>query len=158
MAKYKVGDRVRIVEEWGEGCVQNSEGLMDKWLGKVMTIRSVESHRYYTMEEDNGRWAWSENSLAGLSRDEKIVVTTDGKNVTAKKYHGKKTVGTGIARCAPGDAFDFDTGARMALERLIGDGETANSSEISKTLRETAKAFRIIAEGLDGISDDMRKG
>ena len=161
MAKYKIGDRVRIMEEWGEGCAQNPDGLMDKWLGKVMTIRSVESHGYYTMEEDNGRWAWSENSLAGLSRDEKIVVTTDGKTVTAKKYLGKKLVGTGIAKCAPSDDFDFDTGARIALGRLLRDAR-AWGGEITpekiEALREASRLLRNVAANFESIADDMQEG
>lgn len=30
--KYKVGDKVRIVSKWPEDGIQNSDGLMDKWL------------------------------------------------------------------------------------------------------------------------------
>ena len=50
--KYKVGDKVRIVSKWGEGCCQNRSGKMDKWLGKVMTVRYV-SERWYQMAEDS---------------------------------------------------------------------------------------------------------
>ena len=39
--KYKVGDKVRIVSKWVKGCKQNSDGKMDKWLGKNMTIRAI---------------------------------------------------------------------------------------------------------------------
>lgn len=70
--KYSVGDRVRIISKWGIGCHQNEDGEMDKWLGKVMTIREVdEEEEYYRMEEDveelygNG-WHWYEPSIAEL--------------------------------------------------------------------------------------------
>ena len=43
--KYKVGDKVRIVSNWGKGCHENSDGKMDKWLGKVMTIMCVDCNR-----------------------------------------------------------------------------------------------------------------
>ena len=39
LMKYKVGDKVRIIGKWIAGCNQNNEGKMDKWLGKVMTIK-----------------------------------------------------------------------------------------------------------------------
>ena len=42
MAKYKVGDKVRIVSERP---AENWNSEMDKWLGRVMTIRSDESDR-----------------------------------------------------------------------------------------------------------------
>lgn len=74
MAKYKVGDRVRIVDEWGEGCNQNLEGLMDGWLGKVMTIRDTYlfgNYFNYFMEEDEGEWAWNDSCIVGLADCEK---------------------------------------------------------------------------------------
>ena len=49
---YKVGDRVRIVEHHTNAMNR----LMDKWLGKVMTIRRVDDSKInlYKMEEDRG--------------------------------------------------------------------------------------------------------
>lgn len=72
MSKYKVGDKVRIVSEWGEGCYQNKAGEMDKWLGKTMTIREVTPNNYYLMEEDNAErsgtgWAWNDACIVGLA-------------------------------------------------------------------------------------------
>lgn len=67
--KYKIGDRVRIVSEWGEGCYQNLSGKMDKWLGKIMTVRSIEYNiSCYRMREDKGEhsnsgWYWFEDSI-----------------------------------------------------------------------------------------------
>lgn len=60
----KPGDKVRIVKEKGEGC-WNKEYRMDKWLGKVMTVRKI-LDIYGTivarMEEDEGEyisgWYW----------------------------------------------------------------------------------------------------
>lgn len=55
MSKYKVGDKVRIVSEWNEKTMEAAFGSMDKWLGKVMTIREVWTDygkAVYKMEED----------------------------------------------------------------------------------------------------------
>ena len=192
MSKYKVGDKVRIVSEWGKGCRQNSDGKMDKWLGKTMTIRKVTPHDYYLMEEDKAErdgigWCWFDACIAGLANkfnvgerykvdydgipeagniieitgigkgyriyyktikgnhdryydkfDErsnfanslipvteqsdstkKIVITTDGKTTTAKMYDGKSCIKVSEARCCPSDAFDFQTGAEIAFNRLF---------------------------------------
>lgn len=54
--KYKVGDKVRIVSEWGDGCGQNNRGEMDKWLGKNMTIRAIYYGCSYKMKEDVTEW------------------------------------------------------------------------------------------------------
>lgn len=72
MSKYKVGDKVRIVSEWGKGCHQNCDGEMDKWLGKTMTIREINCWGDYRMEEDKNEavgngWLWNNACIAGLA-------------------------------------------------------------------------------------------
>ena len=125
--KYKVGDKVRIVSEWGEGCHQSQTGRMDKWLGKVMTVRDVGITLYRMVEdiEDNesGGWAWTENCIAGLACENKIVITSDGEKTLARLYDGKKVVKTAAAKCSPDDKFSFETGAKIAFERLIDYAE-----------------------------------
>lgn len=59
MAKYRVGDKVRIVSSKDGILRWNDLNLMDKWLGKVMTIIEVNEEfdtRYY-MKEDAGEWS-----------------------------------------------------------------------------------------------------
>lgn len=126
--KYKVGDRVRIVSEWGKGCYQNSKGKMDKWLGKEMTIIDVVCDRYYKMREDKSEndgfgWCWSESSIAGLACENKIVITTNGTETLARLYDGNKVIKTAIAKCAPDDKFSFEKGAKIAFERLLDYAE-----------------------------------
>ena len=226
MSKYKVGDKVRIVSEWGKGCRQNGKGEMDKWLGKTMTIRKVTPHGYYLMEEDKTErdgigWCWFEACIAGLANkfnvgerykigddseyeagniieitgigkghiiyyktikgnpdfhDErfhenshfshclvpiteqndstkKIVITTDGKTTTAKMYDGKSCIKVSEARCCPSDAFDFQTGAEIAFNRLFEepknefDWNAFKSQNLAVIVtRETIKSFLSEAE------------
>ncbi len=69
MLKYKVGDKVKIVNHRVVG--MNSEGLMDKWCGKIMTIDKISEDGYsYFMKEDggerNGRsygWSWDDRMI-----------------------------------------------------------------------------------------------
>ena len=75
MAKYKVGDNVRIVSERPQEC-WNPE--MDKYLGKTMTItKSGTNYRgvYYHMEDDSNdsrfHWYWYEDMIAGLAEQKK---------------------------------------------------------------------------------------
>ena len=125
--KYKAGDKVRIVSKWGEGCYQSPTGRMDKWLGKVMTVRDVGITLYRMVEdiEDNesGGWAWTENCIAGPACENKIVITSDGEKTLARLYDGKKVVKTATAKCSPDDKFSFETGAKIAFERLIDYAE-----------------------------------
>lgn len=198
MGKYNVGDKVRIVSKWGDHCYQNREGLMDKWLGKTMTIRGTWNKGAYKMEEDRGEnkgdgWAWNENCIAGLAHkfkvgdrvigrkecnekyaitvegwigtvtdvegdyiyvdgagsagglgfrvhsdyfdladnNQKIVITRCGAETIAKLYEGKKVVKTASAKCCSSDTFDFNIGAKIAVDRLLGV-EKAEKEETPK--------------------------
>jgi len=75
--KYKVGDRVRIVDTRPSNGFWNDK--MDKWLGKTMTIRGgceCATIPCYRMEEDRedrypeheDGWAWSEKWITGLAQ------------------------------------------------------------------------------------------
>ena len=131
--KYKVGDKVRIVSGWGKGCWQNLNGEMDKWLGKVMTVRDVGATTYRMVEdiEDNdwGGWYWKENCIEGLACENKIVITSDGEKTLARLYDGKKVVKTATAKCSADDKFSFETGAKIAFERLF-DGEEKEEQKL----------------------------
>lgn len=126
--KYKVEDKVRIVSEWGKGCNQNPDGKMDKWLGKNMTIRDIYYGYAYKMKEDatewrGDGWIWSENNIAGFACENKIVITTDGRETLARLYDGNKVIKTATAKCSPDDKFDFETGATIAFDRLFDKHE-----------------------------------
>jgi hypothetical protein len=144
--KYKVGDKVRIVSKWpkNRAAKQNRDGLMDKWLGKVMTIRDVGGD-YYRMEEDehelpffNG-WVWNEACIAGPV-NRKIIVMTDGVTTTAKLFSGKELVKSAEAKCSPDDTFCFEAGAAIAIGRLLGREEQkpANPFKVGDYVRVTA--------------------
>ena len=56
------------------------------------------------------------NSLVRVA--EKIVIYRKGNEVVAvNNLTGKE----GVARCAPGDTFNFETGAKLAFGRLVGE-------------------------------------
>lgn len=118
---YKVGDKVRIVDHWSNGCGQNADGEMDEWLGKVMTIHSINSWGSYHMKEDYGRWSWNNRCIAGLAEDfeEKVVITHNKKDTIARYYKDGKCVRKVAAHCHKDDDFDFNEGARRAFNRLV---------------------------------------
>ena len=51
--------------------------------------------------------------------DRKIVVTVDGETTTARLYNGKVLEKSAEAKCSPGDRFDFNVGAGLAIDRLL---------------------------------------
>lgn len=126
MAKYKVGDKVRIVGY--RTFHMNSFGEMDKWLGKVMTVRGIERglHGYWMVEdcgENKGRgWLWVDSMIAGLAEPEReytVELRFDGMITTATLKRGGRDVKTAEARCNPKDTYSRAEGARVAVERLF---------------------------------------
>ena len=125
MAKYKVGDKVRIVDHRTDH--MNNFGGMDKWLGKVMTIRDLSSPRYW-MREDYGEnygygWLWDDDMISGLAEPRREPCTVelrfDGMITTATLKRGGRDVKTAEARCNPKDTYSRAEGARVAVERLF---------------------------------------
>lgn len=128
--KYKIGDKVRIVGY--RTFLMNSFGEMDKWLGKVMTVRGIERDLHgfygYWMVEDCGEnkgcgWLWVDSMIAGLAEPEREPCTVelrfDGMITTATLKRGGRDVKTAEARCNPKDTYSRAEGARVAVERLF---------------------------------------
>lgn len=125
MSKYRVGDKVRIVDHRTDN--MNPLGEMDKWLGKVMTIRGL-AWFGYRMEEDYGEyygygWQWDDSMISGLAEPEQEPCTVelhfDGMITTATLKRGGRDVKTAEARCNPKDTYSRAEGARVAIERLF---------------------------------------
>lgn len=127
MAKYKVGDKVRIVSKRPQRCWNP---YMDKHLGKTMTIIKSGINAegvYYCMEEDRddflGHWCWYEDMIAGLAEPERELCTVelrfDGMITTATLKRGGRDVKTAEARCNPKDTYSRAESARVAVERLF---------------------------------------
>lgn len=125
MAKYKVGDKVRIVNYRSDRMTLS--GKMDKWLGKTMTIREYFLHGYRMLEDygenlGNG-WYWGDDMISGLAEPERESYTVelrfDGAITTATLKRGGRDVKTAEARCNPKDTYSRAEGARVAVERLF---------------------------------------
>lgn len=128
MAKYKVGDKVRIVSKSPQR-YWNPE--MGKWLGKTMTItgsgRNRDGETYYRMFEDRTFehiwWYWYEDMISGLAEPKREPCTVelrfDGMITTATLKRGWRDVKTAEARCNPKDTYSRAEGARVAVDRLF---------------------------------------
>lgn len=146
MAKFKVGDRVKVrswdsmAKEYGMdgGSIQIPcvfVPKMRKYCGQVVTIRFISSTGRYLIKEDNGYgWVFSEQMFepgvfAETKHSPKKTTSTSGSKVTVYR-EGKKVIAideasgkTGVARCHPEDRFDFFIGAEIALTRLKAECE-----------------------------------
>lgn len=66
-----VGDKVRIVDRWNEHTCENTSGLMDRWLGTVMTVARIGCFSA-SMVEDDGKWAWNSDCIEEIVYDTPI--------------------------------------------------------------------------------------
>lgn len=145
MAKYKVGDKVRIVSKRPQRCWNP---YMDKHLGKTATIIKSGINAegvYYCMEEDRddflGHWCWYEDMIAGLAEPERELCTVelrfDGMITTATLKRGGRDVKTAEVRCNPKDTYSRAEDARVAVERLFEKKRKEDKPKESK--REQGK-------------------
>lgn len=152
MAKYKVGDKVRIVSKRTQQCWNP---YMDKYLGKTMTIIKSGINGegvYYCMEEDRddflGHWCWYEYMIAGLAEPEREPCTVelrfDGMITTATLKRGGRDVKTAEARCNPEDTYSRAEGARVAVERLFEKKRKEDKPE--KYTPKVGDKFKIVGK------------
>ena len=135
MSKYNIGDKVVVKKSIACGVCYGMDGEANKEClvtpdmaakaGKVVTISNVRhlgSYTRYYIEED--KWNWVDGMFEGLAKEkkavnDKIVILHDGKTTTATMYCEDGTKKVATARCAPEDTFDFNVGAKLAMERLM---------------------------------------
>ena len=142
MAKFKIGDRVKAVKEY-----DGNKNIVGK-IGTVIALHGYGADNIGVEFDDKigfdghtcggkGKyghcWWCSDDTLEPVRRNEKIVITTDGKTTTAKMYAGKSIIKTATAKCSPDDEFVFITGAKVAFERLTGTPKVTEEKPLLNT-------------------------
>ena len=154
--KFKKGDKARVKKYKKRPDGWNSEGKMDHLMGKVVEIKYISRTGKCAVydSKDDRDWFFEEGDLEPVN--ETIVIYRKGQEVIAlDKSTGKKA----IARCCPEDTFDFETGAKLAFERLTAEPVfkpkivKQNSYEVGdkvliKSWDQMAKEY-----GVDGVGD-----
>ena len=112
--KFKLGDLVVLKDNVKAGDCINALTInpsMYKGLKKPCRIKRV----YMDGSALVDRWFFPLDALKPFY-PEKIIIYRNGAEVIAKNTSTDKT---GVARCNPADEFDFNTGAKLAFERLM---------------------------------------
>lgn len=126
--KFKVGDRVRAIgkvdnQDLKGKCgtvIQTEHSTLKRWEIGVEFDEHIGGH-------DCGgrgkigycRWGCMSEFEPISNTNQKIVITTDGKETLARLYENNKVVKKATAKCSPEDTFDFKKGADLAYERLM---------------------------------------
>lgn len=100
----KVGDKVRIKKFSERPSHWNNHGEMDKWMGKVMTVKDKVSNRFF-MEEDKcerpiSGWAWRESDFVKVEEETMTkknlkdgyvveILNDEGETILCGIYHNK---------------------------------------------------------------------
>lgn len=134
MAKFKVGDIVKPKAEkalWTFGAhlskileleVLRTRGdFMDVRLKKATGEgKKYEQHIFEFVRQDNYNL---------VSRKQELHVTSDDTTTHAVLKEGGKVVKRAKAVCSPDDEYSFETGARLAVDRVFGKDEKSAEEE-----------------------------
>lgn len=123
MSKFKVGDKVRIldgskIKNYAGGWYTN----MKKYVDTITTISYVcktRSGKIGYACHDTGHYIFDKRGLERCGNETIVIYRKDNEVIALDKRTGKKA----IAKCSPEDTFDFNIGAKLAFERLIGENK-----------------------------------
>lgn len=149
MAKYKIGDRVRLVSK--KPGIFFSIGDADEYLGKEFIVWDVinqwKGETVYFLEqilsEDSPHQrvdiAVTERWISGYAEEQErepctVEIRFDGMTTTATLKRGGRDVKTAEARCNPKDTYSRGEGAKIAVERLF-----EKQAKKDSPYKETAK-------------------
>lgn len=115
--KFKVGDKVKVKSNSDVRDLTRRgfpKGII-KQTGEVVDLTPFDDLVIVRFQSSFAKWRVPVHFLK-LVKPEKIIIYRNGAEVVAKNTSTGKT---GVAKCNPADEFDFNIGAKLALERLI---------------------------------------
>ena len=124
MSKFKVGDKVRIldgsnIENYAGGWTKK----MGRYVGEVYKVANVAHYNsisnMYEYELEGVGYVWDERGLERCGNETIVIYRKDNEVIALDKRTGKKA----IAKCSPEDTFDFNIGAKLAFERLMNSNK-----------------------------------
>lgn len=146
--RFKMYNKVRIVN--GQKTAPRPQYYLEeivKNIGKIYEIMLVlenpeNGEIEYILRGCNPLYSYTEDWLEPAP-DESIVICRNGQEVTAYDEVNKRK---GVAKCHPKDEFDFQYGARLALQRLMENRAKANEGFF------TGKAVCVKPDILSGLT------
>ena len=157
MTKYKIGDRVRIIVERTNSGKKIKKGSIGTVIGfGLIDEPCVEFDEHINGHDGNGLckgkgghcWYVDESHL--IIANGKIVITTNGTETLARLYEGNKVVKRATAKCSPDDTYNFETGAKLAFERLI---ENKPAEEVKPPKFEVGERYK--HEGIELVGEGV---
>jgi hypothetical protein len=122
--KFNIGDKVKTHSERGRGVNGVAYvSSMDEYSGVIARVEDINGTNDNGVEKwfyrlENTPFYWHESLLEAVKNENKIVITTDGTTTRAALYDGHKLIKEAFSTCSKEDAFKFETGAKIAFERV----------------------------------------
>lgn len=139
MKKFNIGDRVILKKDFDDGygmkiakCCQGEiigEVDIDLCVEFDKNIGGHDGNAVRDVKGKSGHCWWFVKSRFGSTFDlipkstQKLIVTVNGAETLARLYEGNKVIKSATAKCSPDDTFDFEKGAKLAVDRLLGKPE-----------------------------------
>ena len=126
MNSFKVGDRVKT--RYGVGTIvyfnENAELLVlvkhDDW-NNGHNGNAVDDTENLKLKGNHCLW-FREKDLELIKSNQKIIITSNGVSVIARLKEGERELKKASAKYNSNYTFDFEVGAKLALERLFDKG------------------------------------
>lgn len=118
MAKFKIGDKVI-------GNERASYRYVITCTGYVGTVTRIDGNK---ITLDHNYIVDTEAFDLYTEHVVRIEITQDNRKVVARKIRGDKVIAKASVNCNPEDEFDFDTGAKLAIERLFATSNETNET------------------------------
>lgn len=162
MAKFKIGDKVIAKKDAPYKRTTNG------WRGTVVDIGSnvvengspveIKVEGVCSTDGIHAYWVNSKYFDLDIKENQRIVITTDGKATIARLYNGRNVVKFSESRCSPEDVFDFATGAKIAVDRLLGEHhEESNESLDWKAFKAGKIAVKVTKDNYKEFVKAARK-
>lgn len=125
--KFNVGDIIKGGQKSGYHYCVTNERMTKAVVTKVYEDKT-DDIKIKILEHDNKKYIGEKHQVCSAyfdlvkrkkekSRKPIVIYNRDKEVIAVDKNTGKKA----IARCCPEDTFDFETGAKIAFERLLSD-------------------------------------
>lgn len=149
--KHKVGDKFKLVNDvntyWG--------GTWKR--GEIVTLIQDDKTKnpFFKHDKTSREHAqyWRDMEPYSFPR---IEITTDGRVTTATLYEGEKAAKTATATCWPEDAFDFERGARLALDRLVPGNNLELRMRVDLDTSEFDASIKSVRDALKNLQNRVK--
>lgn len=139
--KFKAGEYVRVKKFDKRPSNWNSKGKMDHLMGEIVKITEVVGN-YVEAYDKKYDYTWT-FTFDQVEKAKSVIVIYQKENQTIAL--NKETGEKAVARCHPDDEFDFEIGAKLAFQRLLGSEEDDSMVQSAKAFEKVVNSFT--AEG-----------